>query len=109
MSTQKGSKSVEIRATHRCTEVEPRNEESTRHTADFHTFTMEPLALTGLGDQGRRISKRKTTTPAQITKDLGYVEQQKASDAVEAEDKSVDTIAMSMGADLLLRETQSCS
>ena len=81
-----------------CTDVEPRNKESTttrhtltspspRHTADFHTFTMEPTALTGSGDQGRRISKRKTTAPARITKDLGYVDKPKASDTAEAEDK----------------------
>ena len=70
------------------TKVEPRNKESTRHTADFHTFTMDSSALTGSGDQGRRISKRKTTAPARITKDLGYVDKPKASDAVEAEDKS---------------------
>ena len=49
---------------------------------------MDSLALTGSGDQGMRISKRKTTAPVRITKDLGYVDKPKASDAVEAEDTS---------------------
>ena len=59
-----------------------------RHIQERAAGATTVEANTDSGDQGRRISKRKTTALARITKDLGYVEQQKASDAVGAEDKS---------------------